>query len=378
MGPLLTLNLDGTERQVHIDLWRIWLLPGEPEPGVVIRVQIDPEARIHWEELDRLTELVEIYYGGGDPGVQEYVASRHGISRLGWSGHRQSRIDLSGSELTEFSFDCGEQPLEVLLPTAGTLCRLAMKPPANPAVHQIQAPKAGEGIYLTVNCQGLADAPYAISGLERLNSLSLFNVKQVRLERLLPYQELVELTIIGPPGAIPDLERLAGFPKLRRLVLRDCYDLNAEALPPAAAFPALEKVEIDGIRQADAASFAQRLAGIPGLSIRGKRSDAWLRANLYNPFREWPEEHSPTVGKAAMSAYRKAALGLDRRPTDPDAARAILEAFIQTLNRLSARNPFDTIQREQAFDAFDELASRVADVIPLATMREWFDEWDEL
>jgi len=376
MGPLLTLNLDGTERQVHNDLWRIWLLPGEPEPGVVIRVQIDPEAAIRWEELNRLPGLCELRYGGRDPRVQEYLAARHGITRLAWSGHGQSLLDLSASHLGEFSFDCGELPLEVRLPAAGTLRHLALAPPVDSTALRIHAPEQGAGIYLREGSQNLPEGAYALAGLERLHALSLFNVKQVRLERLLPYQELEELTIIGPPGEIVDIERLAAFPKLRRVVLRECYDLNAASLPPASAFPALESVEIDGIRQTDAAMLTQRLAGLRQLSIRGKRTDAWLRANLQNYFREWSDDYGPTVGKAAMAAYRKVTLALDGAQGDPEKIRAALQLFVAAFNRLSARDPFDTIQREQVGDAFYELAERVA--IPIATTREWFDEWEDL
>lgn len=378
MGPLLTLNLDGTKRKVHSDLWRLWLLPGEPEPGVVIRAQIDPEAALRWEELDRLPELVELYYEGRDPRVQEYLAARPGITRLSWSGHGQTRLDLSRTSLTELSFDCGAEPLEVQLPISGTLQRLSLAAPASPEALHIQAPEAGAGIYLMEGCQEAPDGPYALKGLERLRALSLFHVQRVWLERLLPYQELEELTIIGPPGTVVGLELLARFPQLRRVTLRECYDLDASALPPATAFPALEKVEVDGIRQADAVLLTQRLVGLRQLSLRGKRTDAWLRANLQNAFREWPDEYGSALGKAAMTAYRQATLALDRAPADPEAIRAALHAFLAALNRVSARHPFDTIQREEVADAFDELASRVTDAVPLATTRAWFDDWEEL
>jgi hypothetical protein len=378
MGPLLTLNLDGTKRRVHSDLWRIWLLPGEPEPGVVIRVQIDPEAAIRWEELDRLPELVELQYSGRDARLPKYLAARPGITRLSWSGHRQIQLDLSRTHLAELSFDGGTEPLAVRLPLSGTLQRLAFAAHPDPAALRIHAPEAGAGIYLMQGCQDLTGAPSAVPGLERLRALSVFNVKEVRLERLLPYRELEELAIIGPPGAIAGLEVLASFPKLRHVTLRECYELDAAALPLASAFPALERVEIDGIRRTDATLFAQCLAGLPHLSIRGKRTDAWLRANLQNAFREWPDEHGSTVGKAAMAAYRQATLALDRAPADAEAIRVALQAFLAALSRVSAHYPFDTLQREQAADAFDELAARVADAVPLATARAWFDEWEEL
>lgn len=380
MGPLLRLNLDGTERPVHEDLWRIWLLPGEPEPGVVIRVQIDPEAAIRWEELDRLKELVELRYEGCDSRVQAYLAARPQLSRFDWTGHRQSRIDLSAAPLVELGVECGPGPLELRLPAGGTLRSLALAPQAGPDMLRIEAPEAGAGIYLMQGCQHLSEGPRALPGLERLQSLSVSNVRELHVEHLLPYQALEELTIMGPPGAIHGLGGLTEFPRLRRLCLRDCYELDAVELPPASAFPSLEAVEVDGIRLPDAGVFSKKFSGLKKLSLRGKRTDAWLRANLQNPFRDWPEEHGARVGKAAMTAYRQAVLALEKSGAaqDLDAVRTALEAFVQAFNRLSEREPFDTIQREQVADAFDELAERVTALVPLQTAREWFDEWDEL
>lgn len=379
MGPLLTFNLDGTERRAYGDLWRVWLL-AEAEAGVPVQIQVDPQAALRWEELDRLPELIELHYQGADPRVQEYLAARPQISRFDWTGHRQSRIDLSATQLVELGVECGPGPLELHLPAGGTLRRLALAPPDAPGALRIEAPDGGSGIYLMQGCQHLPEGPRALPGLERLRALSLFPVRRVRLERLLPYRELEELTLSGPPGAVEGLARLAEFPKLRRVSLRDCYELDVHALPPASAFPTLEAVEVDGIRQADAAVLSQRLAGLKTLSLRGKRTDAWLRAHLDNPFREWPEEHGASRGKAAMSAYRQAALALDRAGTagEPEAIRAGLEAFVRAFNRLSAREPFDTIQREQVMDAYDELASRVNGLVPVETTRQWFEEWEDL
>lgn len=376
MGPLITINLDGTERQVHSDLWRVWLLPGEPEPGVVIRVPINPEAKIHWEELDRLPELTELQYTGADGRVVDYLATHSGIHRFGWSGHQLAVIDLERTSLTEFSLSGGDGPLEVRLPDSGSLTRLSLALPADPSSLRFHAPDQGAGVNLMLNCTEVADSPPALSGLEEIRALSLFNVRRVRIEDLLPYRRLMELTVIGPPGGILDLENLARLPNLRSLFLRDCYELNAAAMPPSSALPTLEKVEIDGVRKSDADLVAERLGNRVKLSIRGKRSDSWLRANLDNPFREWPEEHGGKVGKAAMAAYRKASAALER-PADLEAVRNVLHEFMAAINKISAREPFDTIQREQVMDAFDELAAMAGDTLGSATADAWFEEWDE-
>jgi len=40
----VTINLDGTPQTVYADLWRLWLTPTEPEPGVQIQPCVDPAA----------------------------------------------------------------------------------------------------------------------------------------------------------------------------------------------------------------------------------------------------------------------------------------------------------------------------------------------
>ena len=64
--PTIPLLLQGTPVETHADLWRFWLMPGEPEPGVQIRKAIDPTKPISWRELDKLLQLYEIAYRGTD------------------------------------------------------------------------------------------------------------------------------------------------------------------------------------------------------------------------------------------------------------------------------------------------------------------------
>jgi hypothetical protein len=208
----------------------------------------------------------------------------------------------------------------------------------------------------------------------------VFNVTRLELSRLLPYRALEELSVAGPPGEILDIERLAQFPRLAQLTLRECYRLSADRFPSLAELPGLRSVFIDGVRQDEGALVKQRLASVSELSLRGLRSDAWLRANLDNPFREWPDDYGATVGRAAMAAFRTALTALEKPSTRADAAaiREVLQAFVERFNRLSSRTPFDTIQREQVADGYDELAGRVAETVPLAEARAWFDQWDEM
>jgi hypothetical protein len=227
-----------------------------------------------------------------------------------------------------------------------------------------------------LNCGDIPEGPGALPGLERIRSFSLFNAGRISIRSLLPYNELEELRVTGPPGRVTDLDSLVLFPRLQTLTLRDCYELQAAEMPPAAAFPSLKSVMIDGIRVAGAA-----LVAAPW----GKRSASRYGANAPThgceptwptPLREWPDEHGARVGNAAMATYRKAAAAMERA-ANLEATREALHSFMATINRIAAKIPFDTIQREQVMDAFDELAALAGDALPSATVDTWFEEWDD-
>lgn len=118
-------------------------------------------------------------------------------------------------------------------------------------------------------------------------------------------------------------------------------------------------MEIDGIRESDAAVLAGRSAGGPKLSIRGRRSDTWLKANIDNPFRHWEDEYPKKVASAASSAYRKALAAVDKLPPEasPDAAREVMETFMAAFNRVNEKHDLDTIMREEVGEVFYELGS---------------------
>lgn len=344
-----------------------------------IQLRVDPTAAIRWEELDRLPGLTELAYTGRDPRLPEYLARRPGIRSLSWGGHGQRCLDFSDGHLEQLSFDASGA-LEVRLPRSGSVRSLALAAPKAAEAVRVVAPGDGAGIYLMIGCQDVPDGPAAIPGLEALRALSVFHVTRLELERLRPYGALEELSVAGPPGEILDIERLAQFPRLAKLMLRDCYHLGADRFPARVRLPGLRSVSVDGVRQAEGALLKERLAGLPELSLRGQRTDAWLRANLDNPFREWPDDYGDTAGRAAMAAFRTALTALEKPATRADAAaiRDVLQAFVDRFNRLSARAPFDTIQREQVADGYDELAGRVMGTVPLAEARAWFDEWDDM
>jgi hypothetical protein len=373
---LVSLNLDGTPRSVRSDLWRVWLQPGPPEPEVQVQIQADPNARLNWSELSKLKELVELHYTGGDAGVVEYLASRPAIRTFEWRDHRQARVDLSRLQLRQVWLELPEGDFELILPASASLRQLSLSASRPGQRVRIVTEDRGRGVALRLLCRESKEPRNGIEGLEAARSLHFWSVNTLRLSSFAGFANLEELLVFGPPGKIEDIENLAQFPGLKKLQLRECYSLNAEAIPEPARLPHLKAVEIDGIRESDAAVLSQRLAGGPKLSIRGRRSDTWLKANIDNPFRHWEDEYPKKVATAATLAYRKALAAVDKLPPEAstEAAWVVMETFMAAFNRVNEKHDLDTIMREEVGDVFYELVERLPASVDRALAQGWFDE----
>jgi hypothetical protein len=101
-------------------------------------------------------------------------------------------------------------------------------------------------------------------------------------------------------------------------------------------------------------------------------------ANRTNPFSHWIEE-DPERGPVACEIYDTTLAALKSIPADhPDpvaAAEPVLHAMITQLDDLDDSGFMDTIRREEAGDAFAELAEMAG--VPSDISDAWFDEWRE-
>ena len=105
------------------------------------------------------------------------------------------------------------------------------------------------------------------------------------------------------------------------------------------------------------------------LSITGAKDDAWLEANLNNPFRDWAETDE-RAGAAASKAYATALRAVRKQPA------SALRALVDQLNRIEARYAvIDETRRDQAGAAFADLAARAG--VPAELAVRWFNEWRE-
>jgi hypothetical protein len=134
-------------------------------------------------------------------------------------------------------------------------------------------------------------------------------------------------------------------------------------------------VEVYGTTRSAAIAMKTRYHGTQvELIIHGAKSDQWIRANLENPFRNWvdDDEHG---GAAACKAYAKALRAIESSPAY-EHAKEVLKDLMHTLNKIEAKHGLiDTLRREEAWDAFGQLASRAG--IDEDDASDWFDDWRE-
>jgi hypothetical protein len=368
----VALRLQETTLTVPADLWRLWLQPGVPEQGVVVRQPIDPKAPVRWTELDKLRSLCELEYNGTDPRVVAYVAKRKGLKTFRWLSHERRRIDLSRTAITEASVHVNG---ELALRVPRTLTRLSLLSARQ--LSKLSVETDDEGARLSLYVWGPRGRVPAVTGLAALRTLVIGATASLDLRPLVGYRALRDLDIYGDDSGIEvtGIATLARWPTLESVSLRNMYHTSFLALPPPAKLPSLARLTIDGIRAHDAAAVKRLYAGFRGLSMRGVRTDAWLRANADNPFREWKEEHGAALGRRATKAYRAAHAAIDARRPNAKQALAILRAFIDAFNAVEA--DIDTIMREEIDGAYGTVAARLAHAVPEKQAIAWFDAWRE-
>jgi hypothetical protein len=188
--------------------------------------------------------------------------------------------------------------------------------------------------------------------------------------------DLAELTLTfdRAPGTIVDLPLLELHTNLRRLQIDEAYGLAVDEIPE---LPILQTLELHGTRRATAVAVKSRYRGSDvSVHISGAKTNEWLALHMDNPFRDWIED-SKSFGKAACAAFDRARQAADVVGIDPpdDAATAerVLRGLVADLNAINDKyEMIDTLRREQAWDAYCELAHELG--IPIERAVAWFDD----
>ncbi|MBL7258379.1 hypothetical protein [Paractinoplanes lichenicola] len=324
------------------------LLAGRTRLDLTGSGEIDAPADgpVRWAGLDDLPRCTSLVWDGPDRGLGAALAAHPIVDDLTWTD-ATGEADLSGSGLTSLAINGHVELLR--LPRGLTDLHLMAGARIETVDHRGR---------LTVTVSDAAPLP---AGLDQVDELRLSGGGTISAAAL-PDVESLWLDFNGPPGRLDDAGALGHLPRLSRLMLTDAYGLDADTLPE---LPALAWLTIHGLRRTTAAALRARYRRTAvRVLIGGAKNDTWLAANLTNPFRDWLDV-DVREGKAACKAYASAVRAIDRH----DDASLALRTLIDQLNRLD----LDTIQREEAGDAFVALAARAG--IPPATADTWFDAW---
>ncbi|GAB4050766.1 hypothetical protein GCM10028775_24420 [Catellatospora paridis] len=361
-GDMVTVDFGAGQARTKVGTGRLDLtgagFVSAPESGTVA-----------WSALDRLPRVSSVLWRGPDRGLVAAVAERPLITFLDWRDG-PADIDLSRTWITDLRLSGATGQVAL----AQAACSLHLSEPARGL--RVRAADEGRRLRLAMRTrqEGL-DAPEGLGGVRdvQVDAGGAFSLSG--LSALTGIARL-QVTFDGPPGVLVGAEHLSAYRGMHTLALHNAYGLDADTLPDLET---LRRLEIHGLRRSVAQGLEARYRGSGvELLITGAKSDTWLASNLTNPFRDWADD-SARFGAAACRAYATARKAVDAiSPGSPDGleqAERALRGLVAELNRIDERyEMIDTIRREEAGDAFFELAAIAA--VPVELAERWFDDRD--
>lgn len=332
-------------------------------------MRVPTSGPVQWSALDQLPRCTALTWAGPDRGLARALADHPIVSSLTWRD-APPIVDLTDTGLQHLSLS-GADVREVRLPRGLHGLELAA---ADPGL-AVYAADGGRWLHLTLTG---ADAETTVpAGLHGVREVALDGggTMSVTAVRELKKLESFRIHWRKPPGQLIDAAALASLTHLAVIELVDGYGLDADTLPELTS---LTQLSISGLPRSIAPALKARYRGTGvRLVIEGAKPDMWLAANLNNPFRDWVDDDA-RGGAAACKAYASAVRTIDKLPQDrdrrADEAEAALRTLVEALNSIDQKYEIiDTLRREEAFDAFMEIAARAE--VPAHLADQWFDEW---
>lgn len=363
-GKKVTLRIGGGPHTLDAATWRVALGPGLK--GSPSAIAIDPGAALPWEELDKLGALREITYHGGDQRFLDYLRARKMVERAFWREHGQQAVDLRGSCVETFGIDVSDGLGRLIFDGVDTLF-LGGSVADSPL--KVKDPLKGQCVKLHLTGSSLPDRP--LPGLERLRTITAHGLKRADLERLMGYRYIEDCELVGAPGELVATGALSKMKHLYRMSLRDFYRYDVKGFPPPAKLHRLRSLELDGLHKSDAQILQQRLGGLPRLTITGAKNEAWIKANLDNPFRDWVDDDE-RLGNAACKAWRRHLKAISKATKTAD-LRKHARAFVEDFNRLHAKHNLDTLQSEAVVEAFFSLVAQAPGAVDPGRAEGWLE-----
>ena len=323
--------------------------------------------RIDWSGLDALPALTKLEVYGWSNSLGAYLAGRPLIRTLKVFGDSLTKLDLSRTCSNDVYLNTPKLETVKLAPDTAQLQLNGCSPKS------IRFPKSPVAPRLTLyqSKRGVSGLP---GGLPALASLDVVRSPTFHPRALNAVRLVRELTL-------HEVSKVACFEQLltaglESLTLNDCYDFSVKKAL-ASQPPQDLHLSFDGIRKSTADDLKKAWRGHPHLEVRGVKGDAWLEANIDNPLRDWVD-YDRGKGEAACKAYASALRKVSKlkRPKRSE-VEPVLKAFVQAINRLDAKYGIDTLEREQALDAFEKLLSKALGRKDHKAWFERFDQWRE-
>ncbi|HEV3480058.1 MAG TPA: hypothetical protein VG144_11500 [Gaiellaceae bacterium] len=340
-----------------------------PDPGVYLFVRRGAE--LQWSQLDQLEGLYTIRYRGRDRRFGDYLQHRWLLFEAAWLDHDVGHVSLGAARLRRFRVATPRRGLKLELPE--TIEELTVDVAGKAAELSTTHFLRGAGLRLTFR----GAAPALISGLERLTRLHIqLDSTTLNLRDIPPLPELDELRAWGRGGSLVGLEALANFPRLRIIAFYEFFEFDAESFPPATTWPDLDTVEFHGLPVENARLLRRRLRDVYRLRISGTRPAEWIEATRGNPFHHWVDR-DPAIAHRACAAYVAAARSIAKIGADAPSEdlETILKRFVAAFNRINRTGFVETVERDEIWAAFQQLAATAGLEPPEVQAR--FDQWRE-
>lgn len=200
-------------------------------------------------------------------------------------------------------------------------------------------------------------------GFSNLCTLSLFASRKNRIDinqltNLFPNVEFLLLN--GHGASLSNIAHIKKWQNMETLWLFECYGF--EDFPKQKEMPKLNDLSLTDIPKVVGDKIKKEFKNIAGLELKKLRSDDWIKANLDNLLANWDgREGTPkAIAKKAMMAYSKSYTKLVKSQSEKE-KQEILREFIAIFNQIDQKYPIDTLEREEIFEAYNELV-KVANI----------------
>lgn len=331
----------------------------------------EKEHETQWKDLDLLPALNEIHFEGDDLSLIAYLEARPILENLSWDRHPHQVLDLRATHLRELAIDISSLH-ELYIPN--TLRKLSLTGDYT-NINQLKIYQENYGKFLLINMHYLNDYPIPDFSLKNLDEIWM-RCSQLDIETLVKYYpHLSTIRAWGNPGILHNLNQLKKLTELDYFQLMDFFGFTEQDFPRANEMPKLDWLSLTSIPEA-VGKWAKKEYKAIKPDISKLRNDAWLAANMNNPFRAWDgrEGVSATKAKKAFDAYKKASMQIERlntQPHDTEAAKKIIADFVGVFNKIDTKAFIDTLEREEIGDVFRDLVTKMN--VDRNTYDDYFD-----